>query len=428
MRFHNSTAGGPRPKRALSAGRSPRIEVELERNGTLTFARLPSGLFSASSAGESVASSGYANVWVRDNVYVAFAHQVSGPDAGRGGRRACPGHVLQPPPPQVRSDNRRRRPTRRMCPSGLTFVSMGTAWRRFRTSAGRTRRTMRSDTSCGSTPGSPGIGTSRWMNWPSPRWRCFRRISRHPILAGSGQRTLGGGAENLGLEHRHRRGGTRGAAPCRRGAAGCVSARAVRTETGGVDRRSIARGRTALDDILPHECAQLSPGQNRRYDAALLFLLFPLDVIKEPAVGGAPAPRRERFLKGEVGIRRYLGDSYWAPDYEDRLGPEDRTRDFSDDMAHGTCCSSGSATKRSGACSIRFCPPITGGATWQRVALGHRAADTPLQPDARADYGIMALPRTVLPQGRRLRPEPATAAAVDPGESHGRPAGNAGHD
>ena len=39
-----------------------------------------------------------------------------------------------------------------------------------------------------------------------------------------------------------------------------------------------------------------------------------------------------RFLKAEIGIRRYLGDSYWAPDYEDRLSPEEQSRDFSEDM------------------------------------------------------------------------------------------------
>jgi hypothetical protein len=38
-------------------------------------------------------------------------------------------------------------------------------------------------------------------------------------------------------------------------------------------------------------------------------------------------------LSGEHGIRRYLGDSYFAPDYEARLSESDRTRDFSDDLA-----------------------------------------------------------------------------------------------
>jgi len=37
-----------------------------------------------------------------------------------------------------------------------------------------------------------------------------------------------------------------------------------------------------------------------------------------------------KYLAGAHGIRRYLGDSYWAPDYEARLSEMDRTRDFSD--------------------------------------------------------------------------------------------------
>src|SRR5437773_11261638 len=40
----------------------------------------------------------------------------------------------------------------------------------------------------------------------------------------------------------------------------------------------------------------------------------------------------ERDLKGEIGFRRYNGDSYWAPDYDIKLSPQDRTRDFSEDM------------------------------------------------------------------------------------------------
>ena len=37
--------------------------------------------------------------------------------------------------------------------------------------------------------------------------------------------------------------------------------------------------------------------------------------------------------KGGIGIRRYPGDSYWAPDYDSRLSPTDRTRDYSEDIA-----------------------------------------------------------------------------------------------
>jgi len=37
-------------------------------------------------------------------------------------------------------------------------------------------------------------------------------------------------------------------------------------------------------------------------------------------------------LQGEVGIRRYVGDSYWAPDYDTRLPARDLTRDYSNDI------------------------------------------------------------------------------------------------
>jgi len=55
-----------------------RVEAALSDHQRLTFVRLPSGLYSASSAGEAIAATGYANVCVRDNIYVAFAHHATG--------------------------------------------------------------------------------------------------------------------------------------------------------------------------------------------------------------------------------------------------------------------------------------------------------------------------------------------------------------
>jgi phosphorylase kinase alpha/beta subunit len=91
------------------------------------------------------------------------------------------------------------------------------------------------------------------------------------------------------------------------------------------------RGRQALTAILPSECVQPSPRQNRRYDASLLFLVHPLGVVQ----GGQAAQILadiDRFLTGGHGIRRYLGDSYWAPDYDRRLAAADWTRDYSEDV------------------------------------------------------------------------------------------------
>jgi phosphorylase kinase alpha/beta subunit len=94
----------------------------------------------------------------------------------------------------------------------------------------------------------------------------------------------------------------------------------------------IGKGRAALDSILPAECVQPNPGQQRKYDAALLFLIYPLRVVDSPMAERVLENVREH-LQGEYGIRRYEGDSYWAPDYKKKLAPGERTVDFSDNLA-----------------------------------------------------------------------------------------------
>ena len=78
MIFHNSALAGLVPDDSYGAEDLARIERALGDHQTLAFDRLPSGLFAASSGGDAIASSGYGNVWVRDNIYVAYAHHVTG--------------------------------------------------------------------------------------------------------------------------------------------------------------------------------------------------------------------------------------------------------------------------------------------------------------------------------------------------------------
>src|SRR5262249_21073492 len=77
LQFQNPDLAALIPSEPYRAADLSRIESELRSHETLTFARLPSGLFPASSAGASIAATGYDRVWVRDNVYVAYAHHVS---------------------------------------------------------------------------------------------------------------------------------------------------------------------------------------------------------------------------------------------------------------------------------------------------------------------------------------------------------------
>ncbi|MGZ4954031.1 MAG: glycoside hydrolase family 15 protein [Methylobacter sp.] len=90
--------------------------------------------------------------------------------------------------------------------------------------------------------------------------------------------------------------------------------------------RLITKGQEQLDDFLPYE----SPPQ-RLADGALLFLIYPLNVVSEEQ---ADEILRVVLadLKGDYGIKRYLGDSYWCADYKSFFKEEERTVDFSGDM------------------------------------------------------------------------------------------------
>ena len=88
----------------------------------------------------------------------------------------------------------------------------------------------------------------------------------------------------------------------------------------------INRGTIAFNKILPAECIQ--PNKPRRYDAALLFSIYPLQIVDEEM--------SEKILKdvinnlqGDYGIKRYLWDSFWCRDYQDL--PEEIRTSISDD-------------------------------------------------------------------------------------------------
>ena len=89
----------------------------------------------------------------------------------------------------------------------------------------------------------------------------------------------------------------------------------------------INKGRESLEKILPDECIQPEP-KKRQYDAALLFLIYPLEVI-EGEIAEQILENVIQNLQGDYGIRRYLGDSFWCRDYKD-IPEEIRTTISSD--------------------------------------------------------------------------------------------------
>lgn len=94
----------------------------------------------------------------------------------------------------------------------------------------------------------------------------------------------------------------------------------------------IKNGEQALTEILPAECIQEDPDLNRRYDSALLFLAYPLNVIDDSMTSQIVDDVRSNLM-GPIGIRRYIGDSYWCANYRDLLSAERRTTDFSDNTS-----------------------------------------------------------------------------------------------
>ncbi|MGB5158906.1 MAG: glycoside hydrolase family 15 protein [Desulfobacterales bacterium] len=92
------------------------------------------------------------------------------------------------------------------------------------------------------------------------------------------------------------------------------------------------KGREKLNQILPAECLQADHNQYRRYDSALLFLIYPLNIVSD-TMADQILDDVISNLQGDHGIRRYLGDSYWSADYKKQLAPESRTIDFSDDLS-----------------------------------------------------------------------------------------------
>jgi len=331
MQFQNPELANLIPSGKYRAKDLTRIEGALRGNGTLTFGRLPSGLFPASSAGDLSASSGYANVWVRDNVYVAYAHHASGQtDVAAGAARALMtffarhGHrfeniIAGDADPQDVS----LRPHIRFDGHKLEEIS-NQRWPHAQNDALGYFLWLYATLACGGHVAldEPAVSTLSlfpryfeairfWQDEDSGHWEEARKISASSIGA------VVAGLDALLSLARERTPAFQGEPFGER----------LLNVTAGL----LARGREALEDILPHECAQLSPGKNRRYDAALLFLLFPLEVVSGP-MADLLLHDIGRFLQGKFGVRRYLGDSYWAPDYEARLPADELTRDFSEDV------------------------------------------------------------------------------------------------
>lgn len=300
------------------------VRRTLDHLGTLAFTRLESGLFAASPS--DVPMSGYHNVWVRDNVHVAYAHQMRGDLAVAVGvaqtllvyfhkhRRRLQDVVVgiaDPAQPANRPHIRFDGDSLQQLPDESWPHAQNDALGYFvwLVSSLARQRALRL---------SPEEAQTLllfvryfqairfWEDADSGHWEEAPKVSASSIGT-----VLAGLRELAALLHD----------------AGADSALAgVRARGLAALDEMLVRGQQALDAILPAE--SVAPGLQRAHDAALIFLIHPLRVVTD-GMADTILAGVEQHLTGAIGIRRYAGDSYWAPDYDLKLPPNERTQDVS---------------------------------------------------------------------------------------------------
>ncbi len=307
-----------------------RLRAFLEQRGTFEFPVLDTGLFAAARLSEGAEYTGYDNVWVRDNVHVAHAHFVTG-DVAVAARNVAAlalyfrrhRHRFEA---VIRGDadpaDPMNRPHVRF--NGRTLAENPERWSHAQNDAlGYFLWLFCRLARAGAAEMGPeqwellGLfplyfrAIRYWQDEDSGHWEEARKIEASSVG------TVVAGLREMSLLLADR---SVPDFPC-----------VGETVSGAMLDELMGEGRAALDQILPAECVQSDPAKRRRYDAALLFLIYPLDVA-DPAQAEQILRDVEAHLQGEHGVRRYLGDSFWCADYKALQSPETRTSDVSDDM------------------------------------------------------------------------------------------------
>ena len=303
-----------------------RVLAFLEQQGTFRFPTLATGLFSAAAGeGGDLELTGYQSVWVRDNIHIAHAHLSWGePDKSRAVLQALAQYFRQY---LHRFDNvidglsdagdPMHRPHIRF--DGNHLLELEEKWSHAQNDALGAFLWLY----CKTLPKEPSpdewnllaqfvhfFKTIRyWQDEDSGHWEEVRKVAASSIgVVVAGLKQL----KSLFLDKPD--------VPHGRG-----------LRLSEVDDL-LERGQQALDSILPAECIQADPAKFRLYDAALLFLIYPYQVVS-PAIADQIVSNVTTHLMGDHGIRRYRGDSYWCADYKQKLAADQRTVDFSDNLS-----------------------------------------------------------------------------------------------
>ena len=303
----------------------------LEGKGTFRFHCLDNGLFPAASSATDHDASGYQHAWVRDNVHIAHAHYVWGDTRSASrtatslmcffqGQRHQMQQVIQRPAmaadpmnrPHVRFNGRRIEGLAQKWPHAQNDALGYFLWFFCKLAKEHLVPCEEAELQTLADLVLYLQAIRYWMDQDSGHWEEARKVSASSIgTVVAGLREFG----ELCAGHN------------------MYSVPALRTR--GVDEGCVggllAEGEDALRHILPYECRHPGGASQRRYDAALLFLVYPLQVVPHELASQILQDVKEA-LEGTIGVRRYLNDSYWCADYRSLFSASERTGDFSENM------------------------------------------------------------------------------------------------
>jgi len=272
------------------------------------------GLFAASPSQSRDSITGYQNVWVRDNVMVANSFRMRGELASA---IACMQGLTQffaTQIPRFREiirdpflkEDASRRPHIRFAAQTLAELpepwphaqndALGQAlWFRFALANSGAMPMTQTDVEIFQLFSEYFAAIEYWRDEDSGAWEEGLKINNSSV-----------GAVVAGLEEMKK----------------CAGFNSDRERLGEL----IAAGRERLNHTLPFEAPP-----ERLVDSALLLLIHPLDVIRDGKTENAILNLVQARLKGDVGIKRYVGDSYFCQDYE-WFRPEEMSADFSEHL------------------------------------------------------------------------------------------------
>ena len=304
------------------------IKNGLAAHGAYEIHPVAHGLFAASSSQAPDSATGYQNVWIRDNIMVADSLRRRGnlPAAiacieglTRFFEKQLPRfREIIDDPVRVLREDANRRPHIRFTAQTLGELpekwphaqndALGHAlWFRFLLANTNVLPMSAHDYEIYSIFPPYFEAIEYWQDRDSGAWEEGRKINNSSV-----------GAVVAGLEELLK----------------YESSAVINGKTGGTSERGsrsaklqplVAKGRERLDATLPFE----SPPE-RLVDSALLFLIHPLGVVRSRAMEEAILNLVQARLKGEIGIKRYAGDSYFCQDYDEWFAPGQMSSDFSD--------------------------------------------------------------------------------------------------